>query len=212
MPECLAIVGANFAGASAIRLRGSDDGVDQVVNPIYYDLPLYEQDPVGEVLRWYLPTTPTSGMAGPRRYWGVRLRPAGFGSYNTVDPWFEMACVWLGTFVPLVPLASMRVRPKNPSTRTFGYARAKWSDPLPASREAEATVEGLTPAGWYALEEVIRAQGERPALLDLHAASSDPVLVRGGCLYGGFADDPVDGQVADGDVNELRFRFEEAAG
>lgn len=71
------------------------------------------------------------------------------------------------------------------------------------------TIGGLTPPAWRALEAAIRAQGATPALLDLHAAASVGVA-NGGCLYGTFAEDAIDGEADEpGDVNEMTVRFEE---
>lgn len=209
LPDCMAIVGANFSRGTAIRFRGSDDAA-QVVRPIYYDLPLYESDDAAQVLRWYL-GTPTFGAAAPRRYWGVRILPATFGSYGTADPFFEMGVVWIGTHVPLAPVPSMRIQARNPSARSFSYGRAKWSNPLKPYRTADMTVGGLTPGAWYELEARIRAHGERYALFDLHPWSSELELKRRGCLYGYFAEDPLDGSADEpGDLNEMRIKFEEA--
>jgi hypothetical protein len=92
------------------------------------------------------------------------------------------------------------------------YGGARWSDPLTPWREADVRVEGVSLPELHELSAKIGAQGTRHALLDLYASSTDPILKRGGCLYGYFPDDPVDAEVEQyGDVNELRFRFEEAA-
>lgn len=210
LPDCVAIVGANFSGGTAIRFRGSDDAA-QSVRPVYWDLPLYPHDNAAQVLRWYLGAPSSSTGAAPRRYWGVRILPATFGAYNNADPFFEMGVVWIGTHVPLAPVPTIQVHAKNPSDRVLSYGRAKWSDPRKPYREADVRLEGLSPGAWYELEARIRAHGERYALLDLHPWSTDPLLKSRGCLYGYFSEDAVDGSGDEpGDLNEMRIKFEEA--
>lgn len=208
LPECFAIVGANFAGSGAVRLRGSDDAA-QETNAASWDLPLYAHDPTGQVLRWYL-GAPTTGTAAPRRFWGVRFRPNILGPYTLANPWFSMAVVWLGTFVPFTPAPGIRIRPKDSSRRSLSYGRSRWSDPGTPYREADVPLDVLSIAELDTLEAAIRALGSRPAILDLHAFSSDVVLTRGGCLYGTFPADAFDGEVRSADGSSARFRFEEA--
>lgn len=222
-PVGLALIESNLDGGTYIRLRGSDDSA-QVVNPVFWDLPIYPQDKIGKVLRWY-PGTPTFGSIGPstnpgdaasargRQFWGVRILPATFGSYNTAEDYYEIGVPFLiSEYLALRPWEGFRPKPKNPSTRTYSYGHAKWSDPLPAYREGSVQLGGLTPAAWYDIEAKIRAQGEKFALLDVHASSSDASLKRGGCLYGFFGEDPVDGQIDSIEANSLSFDFEEASG
>lgn len=211
VPECCALIESNIDGGAFFRLRGSDDSA-QVIQPVYWDLPLYTQDVVGKVLKWYL-GDPTSGTLGSgRRFWGVRLLPSTFGSYNTPDPWFEIGVPWLGEYVPIIPWEGIRPRPRDPSTRTRAYGQAQWSDLLHPAREVDVPLAGLTLSEWYALEAKIRAQGPKHAIIDLHAFSSDVILKRGGALYGYFAEDPLDGDIGSPENNSMRLRFEEASG
>jgi hypothetical protein len=207
-----------------IRLRGSDDAA-QSINAVYWDLPLYQQDAVGRVLRWY-PGNPTSGSIGSstnpgsaaaargRQFWGVRILPATFGSYNVPDgdDFFEIGVPWFGLYVPFRPWAGIRPKPKNQSNRTKAYGLAQWTDPLPVSRQVDVPTGGLTIPAYYDLEAKILVQGSKHTMLDLYAATSDPILKRGGCMYGYFAEDPIQGDIGSPEANTLNFQFEEASG
>lgn len=211
LPTCFALVGTNFDSTGYAILHGADDAT-MTVNAVRWDFPLYQQDPVGRVLRFYPGTTPTAGTRAAKRFWSVTLDPVGFGPLNPPDDYLEIGVVWLGEYVAIRPWEGIRIRPQNPSTHSFAYGRARWSDPLPAYREGEVPLGGLTPAQWYDLESKIRAQGTKHAIVDIYASSTDPVLKRGGCMYGYFTDDPVDGSVDTPEMNELSFSFEEASG
>lgn len=210
LPTAFALIEANFTGGAEIRLRASADAT-QSVDEVIWDLPLYAPDPVGQVVRWYL-GTPTSGTARPRRFWSLRWRPNNVGSYFTAGDFFELAVPWLGEYVPIIPASGTRIRTRNPTPRTRSYGRAMWSDPLPPGREAEVMVVANEVDDLETLAALIDAQGTRHALLDLHAYSADPVLARGGCVYGTFPDDACErGIETYGDDDKLTFAFDEAA-
>lgn len=210
-PECFGLFESNLDGGAYIRLRGSDDSAGST-NPVYWDLPIYRQDAIGKALRWYL-GDPTSGTLGAgRQFWGWQILPATFGSYNTDEDYYEIGVAWLGEYVPIIPWEDIRIRPKNPSPSSKAFGQSRWSFPLKPYREAEIALGGLTIAQVYELEEVVRAQGTKHALLDVHAFSSDAALKRGGCLYGYFAEDPLDSSVGSPEANEVTLHFEEADG
>ncbi len=190
------------------RLPESDAA--QQADAMFWDLPLYQPDPSGNVCRWYLGAPTSFNTKAPRRYWGLRILPAIFGSYGTIDPWFEIGVVWLGECLPIRPWAGTRIRAKDPSARGRSYGGAMWSDPLTPRRVADVTVGGLTPVAFAELEARIRDQGTRHALLDLHATAASGPVANGGCMYGTFPEDAVDGATDEpGDMDELTFGFEE---
>lgn len=222
-PAAFALIESNLDGGTFIRLRGSDDSA-QAVNAVYYDLPIYAQDAVGKVLKWY-PSTPTSGSIGPstnpadaasargRQFWSYRILPGTFGSYNTAQDYYEIGVPFLATeYLAIRPWEGIRIGPKNPSDRVFSYGRAKWSDPIKPYRSIDVPLGGLSMADFYTIEAACRAQGETFALLDIHAFSTDPILKRGGCVYGFFDEEPCDGSITSLEDNELRIQFEEASG
>lgn len=212
IPVGLSLIESNLDGGTFIRFRGSDDAA-QITNPVYWDFPIYTQDAIGKALKWYLGTPTFGTMGAGRRFWGVRILPATFGSYNTAEDYYEIGVVDIITsYLALRPWKGFKPKPKNPSSRTFSYNHTKWSDPLIPYRQGEVILGGLTPSQWFDIESAIRAHGEKFALLDVHAKDSDPSLKRGGCLYGYFQDTPVDGQVDSIEDNELSFQFEEASG
>lgn len=222
-PAGFALIGSNLDKGTYIRLRGSDDSA-QAVNPVYYDLPIYTQDTIGQVLKWY-PSTPTFGSIGAstnpadaasargRQFWAYRILPGTFGSYNTTEDYYQVGVAFLASeYLAIRPWDGIRLGPKNPSTRVFSYGRAKWSDPISPYRPLAVPLGGLSMADAYTIEAAIRAQGEAYALLDVHAFSTDPILKRGGCVYGYFDEDPVDGSIDSLDDNKLSLKFEEASG
>lgn len=211
VPECFGLFESNLDGGAYVRLRGSDDSAGST-NAVYWDLPLYRQDTIGKSLRWYL-GDPTSGTLGAgRQFWAVQLIPGTFGPYNTDEDYYEIGVAWLGEYVPIVPWEGIRIRPQDPSPSSNAFGQARWSFPLKPYREAEVPLGGLTIASLYELEEVVRAQGRKHAVLDVHAFSSDAILKRGGCLYGYFADEPLDGAIDSPEANEVTLHFEEADG
>lgn len=210
LPMCLGIVGANFDGGANFALRGgSDSGL--ATGAVRWDFPLYTQDPTGKMLKFYL-GSPTSGSAVARRFWGIHLSALTWGSYNTPEDFFDLAVVWLGEYTNIRPWEGTRVRAKDPSMRSLSYGRAPWSDPLTPYREADVRLGGLTPAQGYDLESKIRAQGTKHAVLDIHAFSTDPILKRGGALYGQFPEDSCDFSLSSPEDNSLDFAFEETSG
>lgn len=222
-PVAFALIGSNLSAGTYIRFRGSDDS-GQTINAVYYDLPLYPQDVFGQVMKWY-PSTPTSGSIGAstnpadaasargRQFWGYRILPATFGSYNTAEDYYQVGVPFLATeYLAIRPWDGIRIGPKNPSTRVFSYGRSRWSDPIAPYRPIDVPLGGLSMADAYTIEAAVRAQGESFALLDMHAFSTDPILKRGGCVYGYFDNDPIDGSIESIDDNSLRLKFEEASG
>lgn len=222
-PAGFALIGSNLDKGAYIRLRGSDDSA-QAVNSVYWDLPLYTQDAYGQVLKWY-PSTPTSGSIGlstnpadaasarGRQFWSYRILPGTFGSYNTVEDYYQVGVAFLASeYLAIRPWEGIRISPKNPSTRVFSYGRAKWSDPQTPYRSVDVPLGGLSMADFYTIEAAARAQGEAFALLDVHAFSTDAILKRGGCVYGYFDGDPIDGSIDSPEDNKLRLQFEEASG
>jgi len=222
-PTCFGVVGLNVIGATgSIQLLGADDSA-LTTNLVNYTLPLYQQDAVGKVLKWYPGTTPTSGSMGSstnpadaasargRQFWCIRLAPGTY-TYDVSDDYFEFGVFWLGQHTNIRPWEGTRVRAKDPSMRSLSYGRAMWSDPLTPYREADVRLGGLTVAQGYELEALIRAQGSKHAVLDIHAFSPDAALKRGGALYGYFAEDPVDFTIESPEYNSLDFAFEEASG
>lgn len=211
-PTGFALVGSNLDGGAYVRLRGSDD-TNGAVNRVLWDLPLYRQDRIGKVLRWYL-GDPTEGTLGDgRQFWAVSMVPGTFGSYNTTESYYEIGVVWLGEYLEIRPWEGIRIRPKDPSPSSKAFGQARWSFPLNPYREAEVPLGGLSMERTYRLEEQIRAQGRRHAILDVHAfATTAPALKRGGCLYGYFAEEPGDASIDSPDNNSLTISFEEANG
>jgi hypothetical protein len=204
-PTAFALTDINFDAGATIVLSGADNA--GFSGGARWDFPLYEQDPTGKVVRWYPnPNDATSGTEIPYRFWRV-LIPTG-----TLAIPYEIGNVWLGEYTPIRPWAGTRIRTRNPSTRTRSYGRAMWTDPLPSHREVEVPIGGLTMEEAYEFEALVRAQGSRHAILDLHAYSTDAVMKRGGCMYGYFADDPIDVDIDSPENNSVSFSFEEASG
>lgn len=210
LPTCLALTDVNFDGGTYIRLRGSTDSA-QVSGVVYWDLPLYSQDSVSKILRWYL-GTPTSGSAAAKQYWGVRILPASFGSYNTDEDFFEIGSVFLGEYTNITPDQGVRISAKDPSDRMKAYGRAQWADPIRSYHQIDLTLDGLTFSELYTLKKLIVAQGSSHAILDVHAYSSDAVVKAGGCFYGYFDESPTSGRLSSPTNNELTLSFEEASG
>lgn len=219
---CFGLMDVNFSAGATVRLRASDDSA-QLVNAVWWDFPLYQHDDAGRILRWYL-GTPSGGAIGPstnpadatsargRQFWGVRILPTVFGSYNITDDFFEIGVAWLGQHTNIVPQEGIRPRPRDPSNRTYAYGGALWTDPLRPYRELDLTVANLPREDFYDLEALLRKQGSTHTIVDLHANATDARLKRGGCLYGYFDSTPADGQIDSPDENSLRIRFEEARG
>lgn len=210
LPTCLALTDVNFDGGTAIRLKGSTDSA-QSSGVVYWDLPLYSQDSVSKILRWYL-GTPTSGSAASKQFWGIHLLPGTLGTYNTTDDLFEIGAAFLGRYTDITPDQGVRISAKDPSDRTKAYGRAQWSDPIRSYQKVDATLDGLTFSELYALKNLIVAQGSSHAILDVHAYSTDAVVKAGGCFYGYFDESPTSGRLSSPTDNELTLSFEEASG
>ncbi|MBY0274751.1 hypothetical protein K2Z84_05395 [Candidatus Binatia bacterium] len=228
-PGCLGLGDVNFSAGTYIRLHGSDDSA-QVVNPVYWDLPLYPHDDIGRFLRWYI-GSPTFGSIGAstnpadaasargRQFWGVRILPATFGAYGQTNPetgdtanFFEVGVVWLGKHTDIVPEQGVKPRVENPSETELAYGGAPWTDPMRPFRTISLDVASLTFEEFYDLEALIRKQGKTFSVLDLHAFSTNAKMKRGGCLYGQFDDRPLDGDIQAPETNRLRISFEESRG
>lgn len=212
LPTCFALVDSNIDSGTFLQLAGGDDAA-MTTNVVAWYLPLYKQDATGRVLRWYL-GTPSGGppLGSGRRFWRVGIYPSLFSTTYTTDPFYKIGVVWLGQYVAIRPWDGIRIRPKDPSLRTLSTGRATWSDPKVPYREASVPLGGLTMAQFYDLEAKIRPQGTTHALLDVHAFSTDPILKRGGALYGTFTDDPFDGEISSLEDNSVTLSFEEASG
>lgn len=210
LPTGLALTDVNFDGGTSIRLKGSTDSA-QSTGVVYWDLPLYSQDAVSKILRWYL-GDPTSGTAAAKQFWGIHLLPGTLGSYNTTDDLIEIGAVVLGEYVDITPDQGVRISAKDPSDRLKAYGRAQWTDPIRSYHSIDLTLAGLTFSELYALKSQIVAQGSSHAVLDVHAYSTDATVKAGGCFYGYFDESPSTGRLGSPTDNELSISFEEASG
>jgi len=209
LPTCFALTDVNFDAGATVLLYASDDSAG-LVNAVRWDFPLYPQDDVSKVLRWYL-GTPTGGTAGVRRFWWVFLSPGFFGPYGTDEDLFEIGSVFLGDYTAITPNQGVRISPNDPSDRQRAYGRAQWSDPIRPYHEIDLTVADMTFAEFYTLKRKVAAQGSKHAILDVHAYSTDPIVKGGGCFYGYFSDSQT-GTLEAPELNDLRISFEEASG
>lgn len=210
LPTCVALTDINFDTGTYIRFRGSTDSA-QTTGVVYYDLPLYTQDSVSKMVRWYL-GTPTSGSAAAKQYWGVRILPATFGSYGVSASYFEIGSVFIGTYTAVTPDQGVSIKAKDHSDRVYAYGRTMWSDPVRAAHMVDLTLAGLTFSEVYALKSLIVGQGTRHAVCDVHAYSTDATVKAGGCFYGYFQNDPAVARMSSPTDCELRVQFEEASG
>lgn len=77
-------------------------------------------------------------------------------------------------------------------------------------------LEALAYSEIGALQRLIRAQGNRPVVLDVHPSSTDASLLRGSLMYGRIADDParrrsrMGREFAAFGVEDLKARFPRA--
>jgi hypothetical protein len=103
-------------------------------------------------------------------------------------------------------------RPRTQSDDAFAHGRAKWTDPVRIAHTVDFSVGSLTFAELYALKRMIVGQSSQSALVDLHGDATGAVLKAGGSFYGSFGNAPAGCVLESPEVNELRIRFEEAAG
>jgi len=210
LPTALALTDVNFDGGTSLRLTGATNSALSS-GVVFWTLPLYAQDDVSKILRWYL-GVPTSGVAAAKQFWGIQFLPGTLGSYNTTEDLLEMGSVFLTSHTNITPDQGVRIATKDPSDRQKAYGRAQWSDPIRSYHQIDLTVADLTFSEMYALKKQIVAQGSSHAILDIHAYSTDAVVKAGGCFYGYFDESPVTGRLDSPTDNELSLAFEEASG
>ena len=210
LPTALALTDVNFDTGTYIRLKGSTDSA-QSSGVIYYDFPIYTQDSVSKVLRWYL-GTPTSGSAAAKQYWGIHILPATFGSYSVSDSFFEIGSVFLGTYEDITPDQGVSITSRDYSDRVYAYSRTMWTDTVRASHTVDLTLAGLTFAELYSLKNKIVGHGADHAILDIHAYSTTAAVKAGGCFYGYFEERALDANMNSPTDCELNISFEEASG